>query len=142
MGQPHPSDETPAAVVSFFGEGGGATLLNFWHNLQWRISDTDSVSFIELALLFCHCKGILERVKPPKGTFVNVQKAVKKSAGLLSGCDFHSVIPGNHQATWARKCGRALPKGSICGARPFSLTRSFREQTRNLAHGYFARVSA
>ena len=118
--QPRHSEAVAAAALrGFFGVNDGNVLLQFWLNLQWKVGNDDSVSYIELAFLFCHRKGALERVQLPRDTFVQVQKAVRKSAGLIFSVAKQQILPGEHWATWAHNFGRALPKGSIGYARPF-----------------------
>ena len=120
---PQPLESVAAALRGFFGVHDGNALLHFWLNLRWKTGKEESVSYIELAFLFCHRNGKLERVQLPRDNFVHVQKAVRKSAGIIFHVAKQLILPGEHWATWAHKCGRALPKGSIGFARPwFSLS--------------------
>ena len=64
-------------------------------------------------------------------------------------CDEQTFIPGCHDSTWAHKCGRALPKGSIWQARPHFTTLNSRSlafsfltgRTRSLQRGRLAQTS-
>ena len=116
---PQPLEAVAAALRGYFGVHDGNSLLQFWMNLQWRTGAEESVSYIELAFWFCNRNGKLERVHLPKDYFTHVQKAVRKSAGLIFHVAKQQILPGEHWATWAHKCGRALPKGSIGLARPW-----------------------
>ena len=78
-----------------------------------------STSYVEISLLFIRSKIALEKIEPATATFVDVLKIVRKACTLILSCEGQSVIPGDHHATWAHKCGHALPKGSVMGSRVY-----------------------
>ena len=110
--------EVLSELSKVFGQIDASCIVEFWTSLRWREGETFSVSYIELAFLFCRQKRALEKVPEPDATVAKVQKVLKRAAGIIFAVPSQKVIPGVHDSTWAHKCGRAVPKGSIRCARP------------------------
>ena len=85
--------------------------LQFFHGQSWRVSGELSTSYVE--------------IEPAAATFVDVLKIVRKACTLAFSCEGQSLIPGTHHATWAHKCGHALPKGSVMGSRIYMSNNDF-----------------
>lgn len=107
------------ALTKHYGNSDGATLFAFWAGLTWRVDESASISYIELAFLFCRHGHSLEACPAPVATFASVQKVLKRSAVIVFDIEDQKLIFGHRDSTWAHKCGRALPKGSVRNARPF-----------------------
>ena len=113
------TSEIHDALTHVFGTIDASSIGEFWSSLHWQCGEQFSVSYIELAFLFCRQKRSLEKFAEPNVTVAQIQKVLKRAAGIIFSLSGQQLIPGLHDAVWAHKCGRALPKGSIRSARPF-----------------------
>lgn len=95
------------------------TVLDFLGTLSWRVADDLGVGFVELLFLFVH-RGYKFQEFPDTGTaFNDALKFFKKAVVVIMTREQQRFVPGYYNATEAYKCGRALPKGAIFGARPY-----------------------
>lgn len=101
-----------------FHEADFLTIQQFLGSLCWKIDDTLGVSFVELLFLFVR-RGHKFQGFPEVGTsFQDAPKHFKMAVVFIMSEPGQMLVPGTYIATEAYKCGRALPKGAIFGARP------------------------
>lgn len=119
---PHCSDALANSLRDKLGDGDAPSILAFLQSLKWRVTPEDSVAYVELTFLFCTRQFSLESVAPPNTSFTEVLKVVKKACSFVFHRPNQGLLPGRHESTLIHKCGRAIPKGSIYGARPLFKT--------------------
>ena len=84
-------------------------LIHFLCSLRWKICANASTAYVELAVLFLRRQGVLESIPPATVTLL---KKLRKACTLVFAGASQKLLPGKHDATWAHKCGHALPKGA------------------------------
>ena len=129
----------PAAVQrdkkSRFGEEDFQTIVRFLLSLRWQKDDAVGVAFVELLCLFLG-RGYTFQAFTDTGTsFNDALKHFKRSVVSILSQPGQSIIPGMYRSTEAYKCGRALPKGAIFGARPFISTTELEKFAHILMEG-------
>ena len=129
----------PAAVQrdkkSRFGEEDFQTIVRFLLSLRWQKDDAVGVAFVELLCLFLR-RGYTFQAFTDTGTsFNDALKHFKRSVVSILSSPGQSIIPGVYRSTEAYKCGRALPKGAIFGARPFISTTELEKFAHILMEG-------
>ena len=109
----------PQELKSAFSEVDVVTVYDFLQVLKWRVADDQSVSYVELTLLFIRKGFVLESIQHADASFRDVMQVVKRVCARTFLCDTQDRLPGRHESTLIHKCGKAIPKGAIFGARPF-----------------------
>lgn len=95
-----------------------AEVCRFLSGLHWRIDDTESFSFCELAVAF-HNSGFKVVGDVQCTTFYDVYKVNRAAMLVLSKLDHVQAFAGDFNSTKPRSCGRVLPQGCIVGASPY-----------------------
>ena len=130
------------ALEDKIGVGDARSILAFLSGLRWRVQPEDSVAYVELTFLFCARHFTLESVMAPNTTFVEVLKVVKKACSFVFHRPPQELLPGRHESTLIHKCGRAIPKGSIYGARPLFSTSELEAYGRLLLDGCGQKITS
>ena len=138
---PHCSDALANSLRDKLGDGDAPSILAFLQSLKWRVTPEDSVAYVELTFLFCTRQFSLESVAPPNTSFTEVLKVVKKACSFVFHRPDQGLLPGRHESTLIHKCGRAIPKGSIYGARPLFSTRELEAYGRLLLDGCSQKIT-
>lgn len=95
------------------------TIVQFLGTLRWRVASDVGTGFVELLFLFLR-RGYKFQCFAEENTCFNAAlKPFKKALVWVLSDAQQQLIPGNYYATEAYKCGRALPKGILKGARPY-----------------------
>ena len=87
--------------------------------LTWRVEDSLSISFVELALLF-HLRGFaFDDWQKETKTFRELTSEIRKVLMYMKTHAEGSFFPGVWQKSLNRPYGKSLPAGAIAGATPW-----------------------
>ena len=113
------TEQSHQALMTKLPPSEATSFSDFFSSLRWQVGDNLSTGYVEIAFLFQRRRFTLESIHLESSTFVDLLKKIRKACTTLFSSTGQKVLPGVHHATWAHKCGQAIPKGSILGARPF-----------------------
>lgn len=110
------------------------SFLGFLTDLRWRVTESDSVAYVELAHIFVLRKFTLEAVQG-ESSIGNLTRVLKKWCALLFQQSEQTLLPGVHLRDGIHLCGRAIPKGVIAHARPWFSTQELEAFASKLLAG-------
>ena len=92
---------------------------NQWATLTiLQTADGKGVAFVELLCVFVGRGYKFQLFSDLSVDFCDALKHFKRTIVAIMATPDQTLIPGLYRSTEAYKCGRALPKGAIFGARP------------------------
>ena len=94
-------------------------IFDFLKTLRWRVQEDQSVSYVELTLLFIRGGFVFEQLQHERATFKDILQIVKRVCARVFSIEGQVRLPGRHESTLIHKCGKAIPKGAIFAARPY-----------------------
>ena len=95
------------------------TYVSFLCSLKWKEGPELSISFVELAFLFCIRGNRIPEREPATTTFRELTTELRKAMLFLKNNTAQSLFPGDWQRSQNRSYGKSLPAGCIVGATPW-----------------------